>query len=151
MGELDLPCLASRQAWEGETVSPLVRGCQQDVDWADHLVMIYPLWLGDVPAKLKAFLEQVFRPSFAFDLAKGPMAGRLKGRSARIVVTMGMPAALYRLWFGAHSVKSLQMNILGLCGIRPVRTSLVGMVESDKPGPRRAWLERLDRLGSAGR
>lgn len=58
-----------------------------------------------MPALLKGFLEQALRPDFAFAHAKEGRgwSPRLGGRSARIVVTMGMPALAYRWWFGAHS------------------------------------------------
>jgi putative NADPH-quinone reductase len=83
-----------------------------------------------MPALLKAFLEQVLRPGFAFERgARNPFtAKRLGGRSARIVVTMGMPALVYRWVFRAHSVKSLERNILGFAGIGPVRETLIGGV-----------------------
>lgn len=62
-----------------------------------------------MPAVVKAFLEQVFRRGFAFSKDANPLFDRkLKGRSARIVVTMGMPVFLYRWYFGAHSLKSLK-------------------------------------------
>jgi putative NADPH-quinone reductase len=76
-------------------------GHEVRVAWADHLVIIYPLWLGSMPGMLKSFFEQLLRPGFAF----APAAGRgmprklLKGRSARIIVTMGMPALFYRWYF----------------------------------------------------
>src|SRR3546814_10287671 len=77
--------------------------------WADHLVILYPLWLGDVPALLKGFLEQILRPGFAIDEGSTGMSAKLlTGRSARIIVTMGMPAPIYRLFFRAHSLKSLE-------------------------------------------
>ena len=34
---------------------------QADIGWAQHIVLFFPLWLGDMPAVLKAFLEQVAR------------------------------------------------------------------------------------------
>ena len=51
----------------------------------------------NMAAALKGFLEQVMRPGFAVPL-EGPSlrAGLLAGRSARVVVTMGMPAFVYR-------------------------------------------------------
>jgi putative NADPH-quinone reductase len=58
-------------------------GHEVRVAWADHLVIIYPLWLGSMPGMLKSFFEQLLRPGFAF----APAAGRgmprklLKGRS----------------------------------------------------------------------
>ena len=39
---------------------------------------------------------------------------------------MGMPVLAYRWWFGAHSLKSLERNILKFAGIRPVKESLFG-------------------------
>ena len=73
----------------------------------------------------------------------------LKGRSARVIVTMGMPAFVYRWYFGGHSLRSLERNILNFVGIAPVRRSLVGMVE----GPalkRKRWLQRIAALGRKG-
>ncbi|HYA39035.1 MAG TPA: NAD(P)H-dependent oxidoreductase [Candidatus Methylomirabilis sp.] len=60
----------------------------------------YPLWGGDVPALLKAFCEQAFRPGFTFKMEPGKMGNKLlTGKSARIVVTMGMPPFFYRWYF----------------------------------------------------
>ena len=81
-----------------------------------------------MPALLKGFFEQVFRYGFAMTSGaddKMPK-GLLKGKSARIVVTMGMPAIIYRWYFGAHSLKSLERNILKLSGIGPIKESLIG-------------------------
>ena len=69
----------------------------------------------------------------------------LKGRSARILVTMGMPAFFYRIYYRAHSVRNLKRNILEFCGFGPVRTTLIGMVEG-KPAARAPWLARMAQL-----
>ena len=115
------------------------------------MVLICPLWLGTMPALVKAFLEQTFRPSLWPGLEGGTWKPHLTGRSARVVVTMGMPALAYRWYFGAHSLKSLERNVLKFSGIRPVRHSLVGMVETKNAAHRRRWLERMEALGRAGR
>lgn len=73
------------------------------------------------------------------------IAPLLKGRSARLIVTMGMPAFFYRLYYRAHSLKSLKRNILEFCGIAPVRASLVGTVEA--AGHRELWLAKVQALG----
>jgi putative NADPH-quinone reductase len=99
------------------------------------LVMLgFPLWLGSMPALLKAYLEQLMRPGFAFAYGKGRQLPKklLKGKSARIVVTMGMPSLFYRLYYRSHSVRSLVRNILGFVGFKPVRVSLIGNVENSK-------------------
>ena len=59
---------------------------------------------------------------------------------------MGMPALVYRWYFGAHGLKSLTQN-LALVGIRPRRSVLVGMIEAMSDSKRRAWLKPLRELG----
>ncbi|MDO8702003.1 MAG: NAD(P)H-dependent oxidoreductase [Undibacterium sp.] len=149
---LDFPLLRSEQEWQnGQLPSTLIES-QDAIRWAEHIVLFFPLWLGDMPALLKGFLEQVARPGFAFSRdAKNPMAAKgLTGRSARLVVTMGMPASLYRWYFKAHSIKSLERNILGFVGIAPVNDTLIGMTGNMKSTMTEKWMSRLEKLGKKG-
>ena len=75
----------------------------------------------------------------------------LKGRSSRIVITMGMPAFVYRWYFGAHSLKSLKRSILSLVGIGPNRHTLIGMIEGLRDGKRAAWIDAMRHLGQRAR
>jgi putative NADPH-quinone reductase len=150
VAKLDFPPLRSAAQWESEAPPAGIAEAQQTIVWAEHLLVVFPLWLGDMPALLKAFFEQALRPGFAIGKAQpGRMWKKLlKGRSARIVVTMGMPAFFYRLYYRAHSVKSLKRNILNFCGIAPVRTTLIGTVEG---GGAKKWLAALSALGRGAR
>ena len=152
VARLEFSLLRTQEEFETGAAPPEIQIAQEAIRWAEHLVIVYPLWLGTMPALLKGFLEQAFRPGFAFDAKpKGLWDKRLKGRSARIVVTMGMPALVYRWYFGAHGLKSLERNILGFCGIRPIRESLFGMVEAAGDAKRRQWLERMRDYGRRAR
>lgn len=149
---LDFPLLRTQADFEHGKPPPGVRAAQETLTAADHWVIVFPLWLGTTPALLKGFLEQVFRPGFAFSGEDEGMPRRLlKGRSARLVVTMGMPVLLYRTWFRAHGVKFLELSVLRLCGVKPVRTSLFGLVETRGDRVRERWLARMERLGRQGR
>lgn len=153
VAELDFPLLRSQAQWEHGELPPSLRQAQEDIAWAQHLVICFPLWLGDMPALLKGFLEQVARPGFAFKYKDGGTAFSQKGltgRSARVIVTMGMPALVYRWYFRAHSVKSLERNILGFVGIAPVNETLIGMVANLKPADAAKWLKKLRTLGTRG-
>lgn len=131
---LDFPVLRSRAEWEGVPV-PAICGAQDDLRWCDHLVLVFPLWLGEAPALVKAFLEQVLRPGFAVPAFDGKDKSLpLKGRSAQLIVTMGMPAWFYRIFYRAHGLKSLTRNVFHFVGIRPVRWTLLGMVEGSDAG-----------------
>lgn len=150
VAQLDFPLLRSQQAWEAGTVPSALVQAQTDIAWAQHLVLFFPLWLGDMPALMKGFLEQVARPGFAFH-AEGdnPYARKgLTGRSARVVVTMGMPALVYRWYFRAHSVKNLERNILGFVGISPVNETLIGLVDKLGDDGVRKWQDKLRKLGA---
>lgn len=152
VARLDFPILRSRAAFEDDAPPPDIARAQEAIRAAGHLVLLYPLWLGTMPALLKGFLEQTLRPGFALPRADAasPFAALLKGRSARIVVTMGMPAFIYRWYFGAHSLKSLERNVLAFVGIGPIRESLIGLVEGPPEG-RERWLARMQALGLRAR
>lgn len=149
VAQLDFPLLHTREAWESGALPSVLNEAQQAIRWAEHLLIVYPLWLGSMPALLKGFFEQVLRPGFAVPtFVDGKTASRpLAGKTARIVVTMGMPAFFYRFFFGAHSVKSLERNILKFCGVNPVETSIVGTIESPNERSRAKWLEKLHAYG----
>lgn len=148
---LDFPLLRSAEDFNHGTPPPDIAEAQAAILWAEHLLIVYPLWLGTMPALLKGFFEQAIRPGFAIDFRpNGMWDKRLRGRSARVVVTMGMPALIYRWFFGAHSLKSLERNILRFSGIAPVRETLFGGIETASDAKRRKWLERMSRLGARG-
>ncbi len=152
MAAIDFPLLRSQHAWEHEPVPSSLEPAQQDIRWAEHLVLLFPLWLGDMPALVKGFLEQVARPGFAFAAGERTAFTKkgLTGRSARLVVTMGMPALVYRWYFRAHSVKSLERNILGFVGISPVDETLIGGVGQLDGATAARHLARLKGLGRRG-
>jgi len=150
VASLDFPLLRSQDEWQTGELPATLRTAQADIAWAQHLAFFFPLWLGDMPALLKGCLEQVARPGFAFAASGGNPFGKkgLSGRSARVVVTMGMPALVYRYYFRAHSVRSLERNILGFVGIGPIGETLIGMVEALDDKSRATWLAKLRALGS---
>jgi putative NADPH-quinone reductase len=151
VADLEFPLLRTQVDYEkGEPIDS-VRHAQQAMDWATHVVILYPLWLGSMPALLKGLLEQMLRPGFAFSTERlGHWPAKFhSGKSARIVVTTGMPALIYRWYFRAHSLRSLQRNILHVIGFRRVRASVIGGVAGMKRVRREGWLEKMRALGRA--
>lgn len=126
---LEFGFVHSQAEFETGVPAKAIVEAQEQIRWADHLVVIYPMWLGDIPAIFKAFFEQVLRPGFAFThRPSGFPIMHLKGRSARIIVTMGMPAFIYRWYFMAHGLKNLKRNVLRFVGFGPVHDTLLGSV-----------------------
>lgn len=143
------PLIRSRSEFEDGKLPPAIREAQEAIAWADHIVVIFPLWLGGAPAALKAFFEQTFRYGFALNRPGEPAAQLLKGKSARVIVTMGMPAPVFNWVFGAYGLKALERGILWMVGISPIRRLVLGGVEQSAER-RAAWLKKVEALGVAG-
>lgn len=145
---LNIPILKGKKEFEDGEIPYQLGNAADEVRSADHIVFVFPLWLGTMPALLKAWLEQTFRPGIAFEyLPDGRTANLLSGKSARVIVTMGMPAPIYRFWFFSHGVAGLRRNILNFTGIRPVRQTYFGMVEQSSTTQRKQWLKTVRELG----
>ena len=150
VGALTFPFLRAATEFAAPPVHPDIVAARQDFLWADHLVVIYPIWLGSAPALLKAFMEWIACGEFFLATGGGGWPkGKLKGRSARQVVTLGMPAIAYRLFFGAHGARAFASGILRLAGIAPLRTTYFGGA-GISPNRSRKWLDRLHKLGTMG-
>ncbi|MBX9759525.1 MAG: NAD(P)H-dependent oxidoreductase [Beijerinckiaceae bacterium] len=148
---LDFPLLRTQEEFERATPPAGLTQALADIAWCDHMVVVFPLWLGGAPALLQGFFEQTMRPGYAFRYLEGGRSQSLmKGRSARLLVTMGMPAFIYRFWFMAHGVRRISRGILGFVGFSPVRETLFGMVADANDAKRARWLAAMRELGRRG-
>jgi putative NADPH-quinone reductase len=119
VSKLDFPLIRSEADWKEGAVPMAIAKAQEALRWAEHVVIFYPLWLGDVPALLKGFLEQVARPEFGFrytdrlssKAAEGPIGEgcRLHGNAGAL-----LPAHLPR-----PQCEKPETQCPGLCGFPP--------------------------------
>jgi len=132
-----------------QPLEPELRNAYAALMACDHLVIVFPLWCGDMPALLKGFLERILQPDLiARQETENEMNWRIfTNKSARIVMTMGMPVSVYRWFYRGHALKLLKRNILHFIGIKPVRHTLYGMLGTSKPEQRERWLEEMRVLG----
>ncbi|THH38673.1 flavodoxin family protein [Aliishimia ponticola] len=147
--EHQIAFLRNQDDFKSGAVPEYAQAAQQDLLWAGHIVLIFPLWLGSMPARLKAWMEQTLREGFAFQIdAKSGVKRHLKGRSVRLIVPMGAPAWAYRLIFGAFGLRMLRRSVLWLTGVGPVRQTIIGGV-GELPAERVEKL--LARMADLGR
>jgi putative NADPH-quinone reductase len=152
IAQIEFPMLRTQADFVEGEAPEVIKQVQQLIQSAQHLVIIYPLWLGTMPAYLKAFLEQVFRPGFIAikNTDEKPWERQVSEKTAHIVVTMGMSEIIYRSYFLAHGLKSLEGNILAFSGINAIHETLIGSVESIDDTERKQWLDKMERTGRAG-
>ena len=130
-------------------LEPDLLRAQELITWADHLVLVYPVWWGSVPALMKGFLDRVLLPGYAFKYRENsPFHDPfLMGKTARQLVTLGMPNWYYWLRYGAPSHRSVGQVTLNFCGIRPVKTTVFSPLRTAKPDQIESWLPRAKKLG----
>ena len=151
LGEMNFD-LSLRHGYQRDLpLEPVLAAAQQDIEWAQHICWVYPVWWGSIPALLKGFLDRVLLPGFAFRYERGSSipAKLLRGRSAQLLVTLDTPQWYFRWWQGAPAVRQMKITTLEFCGIRPVAVQLFGPVISSSPAARERWLERAAKLGAA--
>lgn len=152
LAELEFEPVRRHRFGEEEPPEPAILAAEKAVKAADHITFVYPLWFGFMPALLHGFIERVFGEGVAVRKDASKRMGYeklLTGKSARVIVTMGMPAFFYRWFFGAHSYKALKRNILTFSGAGPVKASFIGMVE-ENADKRAHWLTKVEALGREG-
>jgi putative NADPH-quinone reductase len=117
---LSFPLLRTQADFETGELPAALAQPREDLRWAEHWTLLFPLWHGTMPALFKGFLEHMFRPGFAMEYNQRGFPKRLlAGRSARVVVTMGKPVLMYRWYFGAYGLRGFERSILSFMGIKP--------------------------------
>ena len=110
------------------TLEPDLLDAQEKLKWADHIVWIYPVWWGSVPALMKGFLDRVLLPGFAFKKREGSVwwDKYFTGKTSRIICTLDQPPWYYKIINRCpshHSMKKLTLNFIG---VRSVKITTIG-------------------------
>lgn len=134
-----------------QTPPEAIQEAQNKIAGAKHVIFLFPLWLGTMPAVCKAFWEQAARGGFLLDTGDKPdqwPQKKMKGKTVRIIVTMGMPGFAYRLLFGAHSVKALETGIFRISGFKHIRHTIFGGIGAIDAEKRKGLLDQCRKLGA---
>ena len=134
-------------------LEPDLLKAQELITWADHLVWIYPVWWGSVPAIMKGFIDRVFLPGFAFKKREGSVwwDKYLEGKSARVISTLDQPAWYYRWINGSPSNKAMKRLTMHFVGVKKVKFTTIGPLRLSKDAYRVKWLQKVERLGGQGK
>ncbi len=126
---------------------------QEDVKWSEHFVSIYPVWWSDMPALMKGLIDRVWMPGFAYNFRKGKIPGwyrRLKGRSARVIVTSDSHPFLLWFLFGGN-INNWVRGVLRFSGFAPVRKTWFSGMRGITPERVQELLNRAKKLGIKGK
>jgi NAD(P)H dehydrogenase (quinone) len=149
--ELRFDPFLSREQLPPEQFEPCIPESQQAILWADHLVFIYPTWWTNLPALLKGFVDRVFTSGVTFRYHdKSPFPEPLlKGKSARLLITMDAPAFYNRWVTGNPQTHAMRKGTLMFCGVKPVRVNVFDRMRYSDEKKRNGWVTKIIKL--AGR
>ena len=139
--------------WKGykqrQELEPDLLAAQKLIEWAEHLVLVYPTWWSTIPALMKGFFDRILLPGFAYNSGvKNSLPEKLlKGRTAHLITTMDSPGWYYRWSTGRPGFMLLKKGILNFCGIKTVRISSFQPAKFASQEKRVKWLEKTRRLG----
>lgn len=145
LGELDFDPVLHHGYNKRQDHEPDLEKIKISIEQADHLVFVYPIWWGSMPALLKGFFDRVFLPGFAFKYRKdSPFWDRLlTGRSGHAIVTMDTPPWYFRFIYKMPGHNQMKRTILEFCGIKPVKITSLGPVRTASPEKRTKWLNKI--------
>lgn len=149
LGELQFDPILREGYGQHQALEPDLLEAQRQIHWAEHLVFVYPVWWGGVPALLKGFFDRTFLPGFAFKYRNRSQLWDklLSGRTADLLVTLDTPPWYFRWIYGAPAHRQMVRTILGFCGIKTRHLSEFAPVRPSSEEQRQGWLRRAERLG----
>ena len=126
-------------------LDPIVLSYKKKLEWAERLVMIFPIWWMTMPAIMKGFIDKVIFPGVAYEMDGGRLKSRLKNlRQVTVISTMNTPADVYRDRFGNSIEGSLVKGTFNQIGIHDVEWISLNMVKQVGEEVRAQWLEELE-------
>jgi NAD(P)H dehydrogenase (quinone) len=123
---------------------------QEKIMWAQHIVIVHPVWWGSVPALLKGFFDRVLLPGFAFKYRENSIMWDklLAGKTAHVIYTADTPVWLYKFLFAAPAVNQVKKRTLEFCGIKTIKTTGIGPIRKSSLAFREKWIEEIEKMGS---
>ena len=130
-------------------LEPDLVNSQEKLKWADHIVWIYPIWWGSIPAIMKGFLDRVLLPGFAFKKREGSVwwDKYFTGKTSRLICTMDQPTWFYRIINKSPSHFAMKKLTLYFIGVKSVRITAIGPLRLSKEEFRNKWLRKVEKLG----
>lgn len=148
LGEIEFDPVLRHGYNQRQELEPGLLEIREAITWAEHVVLVYPVWWGSMPAIMKGMFDRIFLPGYAFKYRNNSQLWDklLKGRSAHVLATMDTPPWYFNLVYRAPAHNQMRKTILEFTGIKPVKISSFGPVRYATEAKRLRWLEKAGAL-----
>ena len=129
-----------------DDLDPIVLRYKKKLEWAERIVMIFPIWWMTLPARMKGFVDKVIFPGVAYEMEDGRLRSRLRNlRQVTVITTMNTPADVYSDIFGNSIEGSLIKGTFNQIGIHDAEWISLNMVKQAGDKARAEWLDGLEK------
>ncbi|MDR0698550.1 MAG: NAD(P)H-dependent oxidoreductase [Tannerella sp.] len=97
------------------------------VKWSDHIIFVFPVWWGGMPAIMKGYIDRVFAEGFAYEYVADGSNGLLSPRKGSTICSTGAYSEDYKHVHNAMNVLSIE-TVFGFTGITPYKSLFYGGV-----------------------
>ena len=149
IGDLDFDPVLHHGYETIQELEPDLKQVQQDMSWADHIVLVYPNWWSSMPGQLKGLFDRIWLPGFAFHFHTYGWEKLLKGRSGRVFLTLDNITPIAYLLFGDYT-NEIRNGILEFAGIAPTDITRIGRIKFRSAKSIQRQIRRAYRLGKQG-
>lgn len=151
IGDLKFDPILHKGYSEIQQLEPDLVKVQENIKWADHVVIVYPNWWVSMPALLKGMFDRMWLPGFAFSFDKEThhVHELLKGKTARVIVVDGAHSPFFTRFKYGDYTNEISRGILGFSGIKTEVTAM-GPCEHANQQHHDAWVAQVKELGSMG-
>lgn len=144
MTATDLKGFVTHQAQDPQAMDYI-----KQVQDADQLVLIFPIWWELMPALMKGFIDKVIFPGSVYEQEPNQikMKSKLtKLKHVEIITTMNTPKPLYATLYGNAIHRALVRGTFKKIGISSVHWTSFNRVKSSSPAKREKWLKQVSKL-----
>jgi NAD(P)H dehydrogenase (quinone) len=133
-----------------QELEPDLRRVQESLKWADHFVLVYPLWWSATPALLKGLFDRIWLPGFCFHFWKSGFGWdrMMKGKTARVITLSKLQPLFIRFVMGDFT-NEIRHATLGFAGYK-VKMTEIGDSERLSPAAKARWTRRIQGLARKG-
>lgn len=109
-----------------QPLEPDLARLRAGIEAARQVTWVFPTYWAAPPAIVKAVVDRLFLPGWAFRYTGRPLPeGLLRGRAARVITTMDSPAIWYALAHNRAIHGAFARGTLSFVGFAPVRVDAV--------------------------
>ncbi len=130
------------------SLSAELKEAQDNIVWADQIVLSYPVWWLGLPSKLKSFFERVLQVGIVFNYGKSGLVKILKNKTVVVIQSYNMPYFIMKYMYQDIPFKYLKIILSDWCGFKIEKRFDFDDIENISESKKQKWLKEIKKFAS---